>query len=36
MLGWLNDNDKLKLTRQTILPGFLNRAIKELNTVYPE
>jgi len=36
MLGWLNDKDKLKLTRKTILPGFLNRAIKELNTVYPE
>ena len=34
MLGWLKDEDKLKLTRKTVLPGFLNQAIKELNTVY--
>ena len=34
MLGWLNDEDKLKLTRETVLPGFLNRAIKELSSIY--
>lgn len=36
MLGWLGDEDKLKLTRKTILPGFLTRAIKELNFIYQD
>jgi GMP synthase-like glutamine amidotransferase len=36
MLGWLNDEDKIKLTRKTVLPGFLNRAVKELNSIYSE
>jgi homoserine O-succinyltransferase/O-acetyltransferase len=36
MLGWLNDENKLRLTRKTILPGFLNRAIKELNFIYSD
>ncbi len=36
MLGWLNDENKIKLTRKTILPGFLRQAMKELNSVYSE
>ncbi len=34
MLSWLNDEDKMKLTRRTVLPGFLNYAIKELTSTY--
>ncbi len=34
MLGWLNDEDKVKLTRQIILPGFINNAMKELTSTY--
>ncbi len=34
MLSWLNDEDKMKLTRKTILPGFLNTAVKELTSTY--
>lgn len=36
MLGSLNDEDKIKLTRKTVLPGFLSRAVAELNSVYTE
>ncbi len=36
MIAWLNDEDKIKLTRETILPGFLKRAILELNSIYSE
>ncbi len=36
MLGWLNDEDKIKLTRKTILPGFLKKAVNELNSIYSE
>ncbi len=34
MLNWLEDDDKVKLTRKTILPGFLDNAIKELSSTY--
>ena len=34
MLEWLKDEDKVKLTRKTVLPGFLNNAIKELTSTY--
>ncbi len=36
MIGWLNDDEKIKLTRKTVLPGFLNNAIAELNSNYSE
>ena len=34
MLKWLNDEDKVKLTRKTVLPGFLDNAVKELTSTY--
>lgn len=33
MLNWLEDPDKIKYTRKTVLPSFLNAAIDELNSV---
>lgn len=36
MLGWLNDGNKIKLTRKTILPGFLSQAVKDLNSIFSE
>lgn len=36
MLGWLNDEDKIKLTHKTVLPGFLNRSVKVINSIYSE
>ncbi len=32
MIGWLQYEDKVKLTRKTILPGFLGYAVKELTS----
>ena len=34
MLSWLNDEDKMKLTRKTVLPGFIDHAVKELTSTY--
>ena len=34
MLGWLKDEDKVKLTRKTVLPGFLSNAVKQLTSTY--
>jgi GMP synthase-like glutamine amidotransferase len=36
MISWLEDDEKIKLTRKTILPGFLNKAVTELNSIYSE
>lgn len=33
MIGWLEHPDKIKLTRKTVLPNFLNHAIDELSKV---
>lgn len=33
MIEWLEHPDKIKLTRKTVLPNFLNRAIDELSKV---
>ncbi|MCX8106794.1 MAG: hypothetical protein N3D80_13085 [Ignavibacterium album] len=33
MIEWLEDEDKIKLTRKTVLPSFLNNAINELLTI---
>lgn len=33
MIGWLEDDDKIKQTRKTVLPSFLNNAINELITL---
>lgn len=33
MIEWLEDDDKIKLTRKTVLPSFLNNAINELITL---
>ncbi|AFH48995.1 Glutamine amidotransferase domain-like protein [Ignavibacterium album JCM 16511] len=33
MIEWLEDEDKIKLTRKTVLPSFLNNAINELITL---
>ncbi|MFN3872305.1 MAG: glutamine amidotransferase-related protein [Ignavibacterium sp.] len=33
MIEWLGDDDKIKLTRKTVLPSFLNYAINELVTI---
>lgn len=36
MIGWLSDEDKMKLTRKTVLPGFLYNAVKELTSTYSD
>lgn len=33
MIEWLEDDDKIKLTRKTVLPSFLNNAINELSII---
>lgn len=33
MIKWLEDDDKIKLTRKTVLPSFLNSAINELTSI---
>lgn len=33
MIEWLEDDDKIKLTRKTVLPSFLNNAINEIITL---
>ncbi|NWF49208.1 MAG: GMP synthase [Ignavibacteriaceae bacterium] len=36
MIEWLEHPQKIKLTRKTVLPAFLNQAIDELTAVYIE
>ncbi len=33
MIEWLEDDNKIKLTRKTVLPSFLNNAINELTSI---
>jgi homoserine O-succinyltransferase/O-acetyltransferase len=33
MIEWLKHPDKINLTRKTVLPNFLNKAVEELSKV---